>query len=88
MWAVVRVGDNGRDVLAMVDRKRTKTQWWTQHRPELVFAYKNRDAAVRKAASLAYGDPSVMDFDEVCGILDAQHDELLAAEAYEETRKC
>lgn len=49
---------NKGEKIAMADRSKTKSQWWTQ-RPELAMVFKNRDAAEAKRATIKFNNPQV-----------------------------
>ena len=61
---------NKGEKLAMVDRNKTKAQWWTQ-RPELAMVFKSLAAADAQKSSIKFNNPQVWTLEK--GLIRLRH---------------
>jgi len=75
-YAIICDARNGRSLgvkfLALVDRSKTKTLWWTSDDPWLAIRYRSKKAASYACKRLRMNNPRVVDFDEMAAALQEQ----------------
>ena len=81
MFAVICNARRGRElgieVLALVDRKKSRSRWWTSDNPSIAICYPSRAAAQFAARRLRKNSPRVVSFEIASRQLTAQADKAL-----------
>lgn len=84
-FAIIRDADAGHSlgigVLMLVDRAKSKQQWWTSDESHLGICYRSESAARFVAGRLRHGRPRVIDFDQAASAIRRQANELMHEQA-------
>ena len=67
--------------LALVDRKKCKSLWWTSHDPDIMLRYESESAAGFACGRLRRNNPRVVDASEAESILREQGNAIMQEEA-------
>lgn len=86
-YAIVCDARRGRHIglttLALVDRNKTKEQWWTSHESHLILRLWDRQAAENRINKLSIGNPRIVMFEEAVKIIEDQETMIMQHEAEE-----
>lgn len=84
-FAIIRDAHAGQSlgigVLMLVDRAKSKRQWWTSDEPHLGIRYRSEGAARFVAGRLRHGRARVVDFDQVAHVIRQQANEIMHTQA-------
>lgn len=73
-------GELGIKTLALVDRSKTKSTWWTSDDVFLILKYRHRGAAEYAANRLKRNNARVVPYEQACQLIADQQQEILRAE--------
>lgn len=74
-------GDRGIEILGLVDRAKTRRQWWTSDDPSLLIRYGSRRAADSACGRLRFNNATVVPFRAAKAQLEEQRRAVEHAEA-------
>lgn len=73
--------DLGITCLALVDRRKTRSTWWTSDSPGLILEYKKRSAAEYACKRLKKNGPIVVPYSDAVRFVSDQNNEIIHNQA-------
>lgn len=77
----------GVEKIALVDRKKTKSQWWTSDQSQLILNYRKRSAADFACKRLKRNNPEVISYERAVKVVENQAKEILLTQAERESEE-